>query len=146
MVNASFSCMREMSIYVDGKKMMGNVSCTQSRPQAVNFAIPRNTQVVAIKAENTAKERPSIIGSFNDGVVTDANWKCTSNKYGKWERSDFDDAPWSDAVEISGNSGDGGTGTDLIIGTLTQAKWIRTAGVKNRTMMYCRLLRDRSRP
>ncbi|KAL9951433.1 hypothetical protein ACROYT_G044092 [Oculina patagonica] len=141
-VNASFSCMDEMSVYADGRKLIDTFNCTQTRPLAVNFTILLSTQVVAIETESS--KRPSIIGSFSDGVVTDSNWKCTSNTFLRWELPEFDDASWKQP-KILEESDDGATVSKQIVGPLPQAKWIvpSEGGVQ---IMFCRLHRDKARP
>lgn len=131
-----------MSVYADGKSI-DTFNCTQTRPLAVNFTIPKSTQVVAIETESS--KSPSIIGSFSDGVVTDSNWKCASNTFHRWELPEFDDASWKQAIIISEKSDDSGTATKQIIGLLPQAKWIVPAEGGDQ-MMWCRLHRDMARP
>ena len=143
MINASFSCTQEMSIYVDGKtatsmislKPIKGIDCYQFRPLPIYFAIPQATQVIAIAV--LGNKGPTImIGSFTDGVVTNSTWRCTTRFRRNWELPGFDDRHWEQAEEITPVDENGGT--DNLTGISPKAKWIGTDASEN---MYCRLRR-----
>ena len=142
LVNASFSCMDRMTVYADGK-FIDTFDCTKTRPLAVNFTILQTTRVVAIETES--RQSPAIIGSFSDRVVTDSNWKCTSNTFLRWKLPEFDDADWKPAILVSEKGDDGGTFTKQILGLLPQAEWIAAADGGDQ-IIYCRLHRGMARP
>ena len=142
----SFSCSEEMSIYADGRialmvstKPVRNISCLQRLPLAINFAILKTTQVVAVEAK-THRDTSTVVGSFSDGVVTDSQWKCTSHKADHdWTLPGFDDSRWKPAEEIS-KIGEGGGTDEEIRGILPSAKKIKTDDDSGQ-IMYCRLHR-----
>lgn len=134
--------MDRMTVYADGK-LIDAFNCTQTRPLAVNFTILQTTQVVAIETES--RKSAAIIGSFGDGVVTDSNWKCTSNTYLRWKLPEFDDAGWKRAILVSENGDDGGTLATQILGLLPQAEWIAAAEGGDQ-IIYCRFHRGMTRP
>ena len=130
-----------MSAYVDGdfvtlmnsRKPVKDIDC---EPQAINFAIPNSTRVVAIAATGKGA---SIIGSFSDGVVTDSKWKCSTKNESKWALPEFDDEHWEEAEETSPQK----EGTKGITEISSKAKWIRITAddsTQNK-IMYCRLSR-----
>ena len=128
-----------MSAYVDGdfvtlmnsRKPVKDIDC---EPQAINFAIPNSTRVVAIAATG---RQASIIGSFSDGVVTDSTWKCNSQKELKWALPEFNDDLWKAAEETSPTKG----GTNGITEISSKAKWIHITEDDSTQNMYCRLSR-----
>ena len=141
----SFSCSEEISIYADGRIALmistvpvRNIHCPRLLPLAINFAILKTTQVVAIEAK-TRRGTSTVVGSFSDGVVTDSQWKCTSHKDLGWALSGFDDFRWKAAEEIS-EIGDGGGTDGQIRGILPSAKKIKTNDDAGQ-IMYCRLHR-----
>jgi len=134
-----------MSAYVDGdfvtfinsRKPVKDIDCSKLQTQAITFAIPNSTRVVAIAATGKGA---SIIGSFSDGVVTDSTWKCKSKKEPKWALPEFDDEHWEEAEETSPQKG----GTNGRTEISSKAKWIHiTADDSNdsKQNMYCRLSR-----
>lgn len=131
-----------MSAYVDGdfvtfmnsRKPVKDIDCSKLQPQAINFAIPNSTRVVAIAATGKGA---SIIGSFSDGVVTDSTWKCNTQKKEKWALPEFNDEIWEEAEETLPQKG----GTNGITEISSKAKWIHITADDSKQNMYCRLSR-----
>ena len=133
-----------MSAYVDGdfvtfmnsRKPVKDIDCSKHQTQAINFAIPNSTRVVAIAATGIPA---SIIGSFSDGLVTDSTWKCSTENESKWALPEFDDERWEEAEETSPQK----EGTNGITEISSKAKWIHITAddsTQNK-IMYCRLSR-----
>lgn len=131
-----------MSAYVDGdfvtfmnsRKPVKDIDCSKHQTQAINFAIPNSTRVVAIAATGIPA---SIIGSFSDGLVTDSTWKCSTKNESKWALPEFDDERWEEAEETSPQK----EGTNGITEISSKAKWIRITEDDSTQNMYCRLSR-----
>ena len=142
MINASFSCTHNMSAYVDGdfvtfmnsRKPVKDIDCSKLQTQAINFAIPNSTRVVAIAATGKGA---SIIGSFSDGVVTDSTWKCNTKNETNWTLPEFDDKRWEEAEETLPQKG----GTNGITEISSKAKWIHITADNSTQNMFCRLSR-----
>lgn len=132
-----------MSAYVDGdfvtfmnsRKPVKDIDCSKLQTQAINFAIPNSTRVVAIAA--TGIPRASIIGSFSDGVVTDSTWKCNSDKEPQWALPEFQDDQWKKAEETSPEKG----GTNGMTEISSKAKWIHITADDSKQNLFCRLSR-----
>ncbi|XP_068726013.1 uncharacterized protein [Montipora capricornis] len=144
-LQASFSCHQRMVIYADGKILTRNsrasfedVHCSEFLSLAVNFTIPKTTKLIAIRAE-ASKDGAKIIGSFTDGVVTDSQWKCSSNDVSGWFLPQFDDLCWTPAHELSATDHSGATDEQQIVGVLPSAKWINTGDLS--PIIKCRLHR-----
>ena len=131
-----------MSAYADGdfvtfmnsRKPVKDIDCSKLQTQAINFAIPNSTRVVAIAATGKGA---SIIGSFSDGVVTDSTWKCNSHKKPKWALPEFQDDQWKQAEETSPEKG----GTNGMTEISSKAKWIHITADDSKQNMFCRLSR-----
>ena len=144
-LQASFSCHQRMAIYADGKILTRNsrasfedVHCSEFLPLAVNFTIPKTTKLITIRAE-TSQDAAKIIGSFTDGVVTDSQWKCSSNDVSDWFLPQFDDLCWTPAHELSATDHSGATDEQQVVGVLPSAKWINTGDLS--PIIICRLHR-----
>ena len=131
-----------MSAYVDGdfvtfmnsRKPVKDIDCSKLQTQAINFAIPNSTRVVAIAATGKGA---SIIGSFSDGVVTDSTWKCSSDKEPEWALPEFQDDQWKEAEETSPEKG----GTNGMTEISSKAKWIHITADDSKQNLFCRLSR-----
>ena len=98
-----------------------------------NYVIPVDTRVISVEGIDK-RGFFGILGSFSNGMITNASWKCDSVKYPGWNSPDFDDSNWPAAVERA-NQGDKPLGE--IPGIAWTAKWIWTAGDPDN--VYCRL-------
>ena len=113
---------------------MQRLNCLSLRPAAFSFTITRSTQVVAFEVmSNTG---PVLLGSFNDGIVTDSSWKCHTARVDGWFLAEFNDTIWEEA-ETQDTSED--SDSVSMIPEMSDAKWIVTKG--NGPTMYCRIRR-----
>ena len=97
------------------------------------YIIPRNTRVISVSGINKDGQF-GILGSFSNGMVTNASWKCEDDEDHGWKSRDFDDSGWPAAVELAKN---GERRRGNITGIASTAKWIWTAGEPDK--VYCRL-------
>lgn len=96
-----------------------------------SFFFPAELEVVAIYVKN--RGGPSgFIASFANGIVTDNEWKCTTQAIRNWQTTAFDDSNWPAATIHTGNSG--GARVNAIA---SGAKWIGPSN-KNAGSFYCR--------
>ena len=117
-----------MELFADG------VSLGRDWMSPTTYVIPRDTRVISVEGIDKGSFF-GILGSFSNGMVTDASWKCIPRiKYPGWNSPDFDDSNWPAAVERA-NQGDKPFGE--IPGIAWTAKWIWSAGQPD--LVYCRL-------
>ena len=101
---------------------------------ATNYVIPGNTRVISVEGRDISHQY-GILGSFSNGMVTNASWKCSNVKEPGWSCPDFDDSNWPAAVEVAKH---GDMPWRDIAGIASTAKWIWTAD-KEDDNVYCRL-------
>ena len=90
---------------------------------ATKIIIPSGTKVVAIHAKDHGVIA-GILGSFSNGQVTDATWKCHSSPVpSEWASADFNDSSWPAAVEHEDH---GSAPWRRIMNIADDAKWIWT--------------------
>ena len=100
---------------------------------STNYVMPGNTRVIPVHGIDKGGVF-GILGSFSNGLITNASWKCDNFKYPGWNFPDFDDSNWPAAVEVA-NHGDMPWGN--ISGIASTAKWIWTS--RQPDNVYCRL-------
>lgn len=98
------------------------------------YVIPGNTRVISVSGIDKGLQC-GILGSFSNGMVTNASWKCNNVKYPGWNFPDFDDSNWPAAVEVAKH---GDEPWRKIAGITLTAKWIWTFD-KEDDNVYCRL-------
>ena len=87
------------SVFADGCPLVLDKATYNNWTVATKIIIPSGTKVVAIHAKDHGGPE-GILGSFSNGQVTDATWKCHSSPVpSEWASADFDDSSWQVAVE-----------------------------------------------
>ena len=108
--------------------------------EATRIIIPNGTKVFAIHAKDYYYDE-GILGSFSNGQVTDATWKCRlSPVLSEWASADFDDSSWPAAVKHADY--DSKPWKKKIQNISDDAKWISTTytdNTKNGSEVYCRV-------
>lgn len=99
-----------------------------------------DTRVISVKGSDMGGLF-GILGSANNGLITNETWKCTSVLYPGWNSPDFDDTNWP-FVRVIASHIDEPWG--LINGIKNTTKWIWAADSDN-TPVYCRLNLQRTR-
>ena len=104
---------------------------------ATKIIVPSGTKVVAIHAKDHGG-LAGILGSFSNGQVTDATWKCHSSPVPReWSSTDYDDSSWPAAVEHWDH---GSSGWGIKIQNIADdAKWIWTKKYIRDNEVYCRV-------
>ena len=128
-ITAVFTCDNEMEMFADGVSLGKDDNWRSS----TEYIIPGNTRVISVLGIDKGGQF-GILGSFSNGMVTNASWKCEDDEYPGWNSTDFDDSGWPAAVERATH---GERPWYNITGIASTAKWIWTAG--NPDEVYCRL-------
>ena len=118
-----------MEIFADGVSLGKDDDWRSSR----NYVMPGNTRVISVHGIDKGGAF-GILGSFSNGLVTNASWKCESVKYPGWSYPGFDDSSWPAAIEVANHSD---MPWEIISGVASTAKWIWTA--RQPDNVYCRL-------
>ena len=101
---------------------------------ATSFDLPGDSRVISVKGSDLGAEF-GILGSTNNGLITNETWKCTSVLYLGWNSPDFDDTNWPCTRVIASNIDQPWA---LINGIKNTAKWIWAAD-SDKSPDYCRL-------
>ena len=118
-------------MFADGSPLERDKATYNKWEEATKIIIPNGTKVVAIHAKDIHWGVAGILGSFSNGQVTDATWKCHSSPVpSEWASADFDDSSWPAAVEYQW----------IKIQNITDdAKWIWTKDNNVDDEVYCRV-------
>ena len=127
----------ESWIYIDGQLIVYNTVYFQT----VTVIVPYTATVVAIQVFDTGGGWGGLLGSFSDGDVTDASWKCTKTYSDGWNKSIFDDSAWPAAHAMIMN-GDPSSPWPSATNIASNAKWIWAGSYQSPTtsIVYCRKL------
>ena len=119
------------SVFADGRPLVRDKATYNNWTVATKIIIPSGTKVVAIHAKDHGGPE-GILGSFSNGQVTDATWKCRSSPFpSEWASADFDDSLWPAAVEVA---------RDWKIKSIADdAKWIWAEISNTDNEVYCRM-------
>ena len=106
--------------------------------EATRIIIPSGTKVFAIHAKDYSYDE-GILGSFSNGQVTDATWKCRlSPVLSEWASADFDDSSWPAAVKHADHGS--APWEKKIQNIADDAKWIWTKDYEPEgSEVYCRV-------
>ena len=119
------------SVFTDGSSLVLDNATYNKWKEATKIIIPSGTKVVAIHAKDHGGPE-GILGSFSNGQVTDATWKCHSSPVpSEWASADFDDSCWPAAVEHPRGK--------KIHNIADDAKWIWTKDNYVDNEVYCRV-------
>ena len=134
---AIFTCDDTIEMFADGNSLGKDNSCWRT---ATSLGVPGDTPVTSVKGSDMGGLF-GILGSANNGPITNETWKCTSVLYPGWNSPDFDDTNWP-FVRVIASHIDEPWG--LINGIKNTTKWIWAADSDN-TPVYCRLNLQRTR-
>lgn len=102
-------------IYADGKQ----VASSSYSDQVTTVTLPPTTRLLAVSVTNIGSNGGwrGVIG--NNESFTDSSWKCTNIFVNGWQKLDFDDSGWPNALQKLYTTASGGCAT------LPQdAKWL----------------------
>jgi hypothetical protein len=128
----SATCDDIMTVYVDGEAHQDEAM--QNFKEVSMVTIPYGTTVVAIECHNLNGPF-GILGSTDDGILTDENWRCSGEQQDGWTNPDFDDSTWETPALIGSN---GNPTWGQMEGISAEAQWMWSEGSEETT--YCRRL------
>ena len=133
----SMTCDNEFDLYVNGDKV--GKGDTWTRTYQFN-PIVKPGDVIAI--DGVDKGGPAaFIGVFNGKVTKPYEWKCTTKKSDNWNKNNFDDSLWSNAVSY-GKNNQQNIWMSVCRGSRPNipgdAEWLWTSNNENHDRVFCR--------
>jgi len=122
---------------VDGK-LLGEGDTDVANKGFHQYELAPGSHVIALKCKgNPPTWEGGILGSLENGLVTDTSWKCTPFATLGWNMRTYRDDDWPMTTSYGPNSA-----STFPWGEITSidssAKWIWTKDNKNDTEVYCR--------
>ena len=133
----SMTCDNEFDLYVNGDKV--GKGDTWTKTYQFN-PIVKSGDVIAI--DGVDKGGPAaFIGVFNGKVTKPNEWKCSTKKSDNWNKNNFDDSSWSNAVSYGRNNQQNiwmSVGRGSRPNIPGDAEWLWTSDNENHNRVYCR--------
>jgi len=133
----SMTCDNEFDLYVNGDKV--GKGDTWTKTYQFN-PIVKPGDVIAI--DGVDKGGPAaFIGVFNGKVTKPNEWKCSTKKSDNWNKNNFDDSSWSNAVSYGKNNQKNiwmSVGRGSRPNIPGDAEWLWTSDNENHDRVYCR--------
>ena len=133
----SMTCDNEFDLYVNGDKV--GKGDTWTKTYQFN-PIVKPGDVIAI--DGVDKGGPAaFIGVFNGKVTKPNEWKCSTKKSDNWNKNNFDDSSWSNAVSYGRNNQQNiwmSVGRGSRPNIPGDAEWLWTSDNENHDRVYCR--------
>ena len=133
----SMTCDNEFDLYVNGDKV--GKGDTWTKTYQFN-PIVKLGDVIAI--DGVDKGGPAaFIGVFNGKVTKPSEWKCSTKKSDNWNKNNFDDSSWSNAVSYGRNNQQNiwmSVGRGSRPNIPGDAEWLWTSDNENHNRVYCR--------
>jgi hypothetical protein len=133
----SMTCDNEFDLYVNGDKV--GKGDTWTKTYQFN-PIVKPGDVIAI--DGVDKGGPAaFIGVFNGKVTKPSEWKCSTKKSDNWNKNNFDDSSWSNAVSYGKNNQKNiwmSVGRGSRPNIPGDAEWLWTSDNENHNRVYCR--------
>ena len=131
------TCDNEFDLYVNGDKV--GKGDTWTKTYQFN-PIVKLGDVIAI--DGVDKGGPAaFIGVFNGKVTKPSEWKCSTKKSDNWNKNNFDDSSWSNAVSYGRNNQQNiwmSVGRGSRPNIPGDAEWLWTSDNENHNRVYCR--------
>ena len=137
-ITLNFTADDQLQMFADG------VEIPIPRKEAIRWKtvsvlhISSETRLIAVRANNTGWDG-GILGSIENGIVTDETWKCSDSLEINWNQISFDDSNWVSAT-VLGSHLDTKWGhlISRIPSISEKAKWIWTSSTKDHSSVFCR--------
>ena len=136
-IKFNITCDSFLTLYVDGV-LVGEGATDLINKGFHKYELTPGSHVIALKC--TGKPQPwegGILGSLENGLVTDISWKCVASATQGWNMRTYLDDDWPTATSIAPN-----TASTLPWGKIESiddsAEWIWTNDNVNDTEVYCR--------
>ena len=131
------TCDNEFDLYVNGDKV--GKGDTWTTTYKFNPLV-KPGDVIAI--DGVDKGGPAaFIGIFNGKVTKPNEWKCSTKKSDNWNKNNFDDSSWSNAVSYGKNNQQNiwmSVGRGSRPNIPGDAEWLWTSDNNNHDRVYCR--------
>lgn len=136
-IGVNITCDSYLELYVDGRSLGGGATNVKSEGYLV-YQIMSGSHVIALSCKGSASAwEGGILASFENGLVTDTSWKCTTTARYGWNMRTYRDDDWPTASSYGGNSK-----STLPWGEISsiddKAVWIWSSDNKKDTEVYCR--------
>ena len=136
-IKVNITCDSYLELYVDGKHLGGGDTNAGNRG-FLAFEIMEGSHVIALSCK--ASPPPwsgGVLGSFDNGLVTDPSWKCITSVRLGWNMRNYQDYDWPMACSYGPNNA-----STLPWGEISsidkKAVWIWSKDNKKDTEIYCR--------
>ena len=133
-IKGNLTCSFYLDVYVDGQKTGYN----ENHNNIGHQIIAAGSSVIAVKCR--CKIPPcggTILASFDNGLVTDGSWKCTTILQPGWYYKNFDDSQWQSAISHGVNR-DNPMPWGKKDGFSDEAHFIWTDNYNSDHVVYCR--------
>ena len=136
-IKVNITCDSYLEFYVDGKHLGGGA--TNARKEGfLAFEITAGSQMIALSCKGSAGPwEGGILGSFDNGLVTDSTWKCITSPGLGWNTRTYQDHDWPMALSYGPNN-DSTLPWGEISSIDEKAVWIWSKDNKQDTKVYCR--------
>lgn len=131
---ANFTADDELQMYADGCEIPIPQSESKNWRNASVLHILKQTRLIAVRAYN-GQYNASILGSIENGIVTDETWKCSDTYEENSNKILFDDSHWAPATVVA-NYGDGPWGKIAHVSDMAKWIWTGLSPMKNSTTYY----------
>ncbi|KAL9962404.1 hypothetical protein ACROYT_G031505 [Oculina patagonica] len=136
-IKVNITCDSYLQLYVDGKHLGGGATNATKKGFLV-YEIMAGSHVIALSCKaSTPPWDGGVLGSFDNGLVTDTSWKCVTSATFGWNMRTCQDRDWPMATSIGPNNLSTFPWGD-IPSIDKRAEWIWTKDNKMDTEIYCR--------
>ncbi|XP_022788848.1 uncharacterized protein LOC111328634 [Stylophora pistillata] len=136
-ITLNITCDNNLYLYVDGKYLGGGAT-NASQKDFRTYKIMSRSHVVALHCTaSTPPWKGGILGSFENGLVTDTSWKCTTTAEYGWNMISYRDDDWPMAIHHGANS-DSTLPWGSISSIDKNAVWIWSNDNENDSEVFCR--------
>ena len=133
----NITCDNHLTVYVDGK-LLGGGTTNVEKKGFHQYQLTAGSHMIALKCRgNSQPWEGGILGSLENGVVTDTSWKCTNSLSQGWNMRSYEDEDWPIAKSYGPNSASTFPWGD-IKSIDNRAVWIWTDDNDNDFVVSCR--------
>ena len=136
-IKLNITCDSFLTLFVDGN-LVGEGDANAKDKGFLQYELAPGSQVVALKCKgNPQPWQGGILGSFENGLVTDTLWKCVTAASLGWNMRTYEDDNWPMATSVGPND-DKTFPWGKFSSIDSSASWIWTKDNVKDTEVYCR--------
>ena len=136
-IKLNITCDSFLTLFVDGN-LVGEGDANAKNKGFLQYELAPGSQVVALKCKgNPQPWQGGILGSFENGLVTDTLWKCVTAASLGWNMRTYEDDNWPMATSVGPND-DKTFPWGKFSSIDSSASWIWTKDNVKDTEVYCR--------